>query len=160
MKRILISFLINIKRLVNKIISSVLLRVNSFQSNLIVCKGVFLSRKNRINIKGKNIYIGRYCHVGTNITIFSDVMIASSVSFVGGDHKFEEPSEVMFHSGRAMQLGVIIRNNVWIGHGAIILDGVTLSEGSIVGAGSIVTKSFPPFSIIAGNPAKLIRNRL
>jgi len=87
-------------------------------------------------------------------------MIASSVSFVGGDHNFENASEVMFHSGRAKQKGIIIESNVWIGHGAIILDGVTLSEGTIVGAGSVVTKSFPKFSILAGNPAKLIRNRL
>jgi galactoside O-acetyltransferase len=55
------------------------------------------------------------------------------------------------------QSDVVIGAKSWIGTRCIILKGVNLGEGSIVGAGSVVTHSFPPFSIIAGNPARLIR---
>ena len=52
-----------------------------------------------------------------------------------------------------------IRNDVWIGHGAIILPGLTVGNGSVIAAGSVVTKDVAPYSIVAGNPAKSIRNR-
>jgi maltose O-acetyltransferase len=55
---------------------------------------------------------------------------------------------------------VVIENDVWIGNNVIILPGRRISKGSIIAAGSVVTKDFPAYSIIGGNPAKLIRNRL
>jgi tetrahydrodipicolinate N-succinyltransferase len=54
---------------------------------------------------------------------------------------------------------VEVGNNVWIGHGSIILNNVIIGEGSVIGAGSIVTKNIPNFCVAAGNPAKVIRNR-
>jgi maltose O-acetyltransferase len=54
---------------------------------------------------------------------------------------------------------VIIEDDVWIGQRVIILPGVTLQIGTIVGAGSVVTKTFPPFSVLVGNPARLIKSR-
>ena len=53
---------------------------------------------------------------------------------------------------------VTIENDVWIGAGAVILNGVTIGRGSVVGAGSIVTKDVPPHTVVAGNPAKPIRH--
>ena len=50
-----------------------------------------------------------------------------------------------------------IEDDAWIGAGAIILPGVTIHKGAIVGAGSVVTKDVPPYSIVAGNPARVIR---
>ncbi|HCJ6120959.1 TPA: hypothetical protein NU536_004190 [Escherichia coli] len=55
--------------------------------------------------------------------------------------------------------GVTLGNDVWVGANAIILDGVNIGNHSIVAAGAVVTKSFPPYSILAGNPAKRVRDR-
>jgi acetyltransferase-like isoleucine patch superfamily enzyme len=52
---------------------------------------------------------------------------------------------------------ILIGNKVWIGFGAIILKGVTIGEGAIIGSGSVVTKDVPAWAIVAGNPAKIIR---
>ncbi len=52
---------------------------------------------------------------------------------------------------------VQVGHDVWIGHGVIVLPGITIGNGSIVGAGSVVTKDVPPYSIVVGNPAKVLR---
>ncbi len=54
---------------------------------------------------------------------------------------------------------IVIGNDVWIGYGSIILSGVTIGHGAVIGAGSVVTKDIKPYSVVAGNPAKLIRMR-
>ena len=57
------------------------------------------------------------------------------------------------------QLPIIIGNNVWIGHGAILIYGVTIEDGAVIAAGSIVTKDVKSNMVVGGNPAKLIRYR-
>jgi acetyltransferase-like isoleucine patch superfamily enzyme len=56
--------------------------------------------------------------------------------------------------------GIVIEDDVWIGAGARILDGVTIARGSVIGAGSVVTKSTQPYSIVVGVPAKIVSSRL
>ncbi|TGR67576.1 CatB-related O-acetyltransferase, partial [Mesorhizobium sp. M2D.F.Ca.ET.223.01.1.1] len=55
--------------------------------------------------------------------------------------------------------GITVGNDVWIGNGAMILPGVEIGDGAIVGAGAVVTKSVPPYAIVGGSPARLIRYR-
>jgi chloramphenicol O-acetyltransferase type B len=156
----LIHYLVGIKQFMRKLIMSLFLKVNCIEKNILISKGFTKSRKNKLELLGCNIYFGGNCHVGVNLTVQSFVMIASNVSFVGADHDITNPKELMFYSGRAKMLGVIIEENVWIGHGSIVLDGVAILEGTIVAAGAVVTKTFPKYSIIGGNPAKLIRSRV
>jgi len=55
--------------------------------------------------------------------------------------------------------GITVGNDVWIGYGATILDGVTIGDGAVIGARSVVTKDVKPYTIVGGNPARLIRKR-
>jgi len=88
------------------------------------------------------------------ITIGNFVMIGPRVSFEVAGHGlvFRE------NKGRgAIYKDIVVKDKVWIGAGAIILQGVTIGEGSVVAAGAVVTKDVPPYTIVGGVPAKVIK---
>jgi len=117
-----------------------------------------VSRKNRITI-GDHFFMGNFCHLAADLTIGDDVMFASFVSIVGGDHRFDDIETTMRMSGRAEFLPTTIESNVWVGHGAIIMHGITIHSGAVIAAGAVVTRDVPPNAIVGGNPARLIRER-
>lgn len=124
----------------------------------------YMGRNNLINVPnmkvGNDVYIGNNCHFSVDdLTINNYVMIASQVSIVGGDHRFDIVGVPCRDTGRANRLGVYIDKDCWIGHGVIILDGVRIHEGAIIAAGSIVTKNIEAYSVVAGIPARFIRKR-
>lgn len=108
---------------------------------------------------GDHVYIGNYCHIASRTQIGNFVMLASYVSIVGGDHRIDVPGTPMIFAGRDVNQSVIIEDDVWIGHGAILMHGVKIGEGAIVAAGAIVTNDVEPYAIVAGVPAKLVRMR-
>lgn len=118
----------------------------------------FFSSGRKISI-GNRTYIGRNCSLSCHLDIGDDVLIASYVSFVGGDHKIDRINVPMKDSGRDEIKPIKIESNVWVGHGAIIMHGVTLKSGCVVAAGAVVTRDVPSNAIVGGNPAKLIRYR-
>jgi len=95
------------------------------------------------------------------------VSIASGTSFViGGNHALDTittfPLKVLKWGEKSESISkgpVIVQDDVWIGTNSIILSGVTLGQGAVIAAGSVVTKSIPPYAIVGGNPAKIIRYR-
>ena len=98
------------------------------------------------------IYIGNYVMFGPNVTIR------------GGDHRTDLVGRYMITVKEDEKLpendkDVIIEDDVWVGCNVTILKGVIIGKGTVVAAGSVVTKSCPPYSIIGGNPAKLIKMR-
>lgn len=103
--------------------------------------------------------MGNYCHLSSNCIIGNNVMFASFVSLVGGDHKIDYTHELIRHSGPDVFKTTFIEDNVWIGHGSIIMHGVKIGTGAVVAAGSVVTKDIFKDEIWGGNPAKLIRKR-
>ena len=111
-------------------------------------------------IVGKRTYIGPYsCLSGYgNITIGDDCLIASHTSLYAHNYNFRNPDQLIREQGYSHK-GIVIENNCWIGSGVRILDGVTIGQGSIVGAGAVVTKDIPPNSIAVGTPAKVIGPR-
>jgi len=138
---------------------SIFLRQNLLSKRVLFANIPRVSRKNTITFKGSDIYFGYDCHVGANLIVENKVLIASNVSFVGGDHCFKSVGVFTKDSKRPLLKDITIKDDVWIGPGAIILQGVTLEEGAIVAAGAVVTHDVQAYSIVAGNPAKKIRDR-
>jgi len=109
---------------------------------------------------GNNSNIGRYSYVGCSglITIGDNVMVSPRVSFYAENHKFGDTNRPIRDQGITRE-PIVIEDDCWIASGAIILAGVKVGKGSIVAAGSVVTKDVPPFSVVAGSPARIIRSR-
>jgi acetyltransferase-like isoleucine patch superfamily enzyme len=94
---------------------------------------------------------------GAHIIIEDDVMLGSAVHIYVHNHRFDDPSVPIIDQGHYPSKSVFLKEGCWVGAGAIILPGVTVGENSIVGAGSIVVRSVPPRVLVAGNPARFIR---
>lgn len=94
--------------------------------------------------------------VTTSLVIDENVLIASNVFITTENHGIN-PELGPYINQQLVSGDVYIKRNVWIGEKVIILPGVTVGEYSIIGAGSIVTKNIPPYSIACGNPAKVIK---
>ncbi len=108
---------------------------------------------------GKSGYIGKGSTITNKVIIGDYTMLSTKVSIVGGDHNYELVGTPIVYSGRPTMPLTKIGNDVWIGHRVTILAGVTIGDGAIVAAGSVVTKSIPPCQIFGGVPAKFIKNR-
>jgi acetyltransferase-like isoleucine patch superfamily enzyme len=103
--------------------------------------------------------MGFNCHLGANMLVGDDVMFASEVAVVGGDHKIDHIEGPIRYSGRDEFKTAEFGDGCWIGHRAIVLHGVKIGMGAVVAAGSVVTRDVEPEAIVAGNPAKFIRYR-
>lgn len=109
-----------------------------------------------------NIYIGPGAHFDCagGLDIESNVIFAPDVTIYTRNHYFDgDDLRSLPFDNRVVLKKVEIQSNVWIGKGVIILPGVIVGEGTVVGAGSVVTKSVPKYSLVGGNPAKVIRTR-
>jgi acetyltransferase-like isoleucine patch superfamily enzyme len=104
--------------------------------------------------------IGNFTSIANNVVIGGanhpmDWVGMSPVFYQGRDSVTKKFSTFKLNDPKVCHIG----NDVWIGRSSIVLSGVTISDGAVVGAGSVVTKDVPPYAIVAGNPAKFIRNR-
>jgi len=105
---------------------------------------------------GDNVYLGYNSYYGQGeIEIHDDVLIGPFVSVTATNHLFSEKAH--FRNSKYEEAKIIIKKGCWIGAHVIILAGVTIGEGSIVAAGSVLTKNVLPYSKVAGVPAKCIK---
>ena len=102
------------------------------------------------------MFIGPQSWLAARMTIGNFVMFAGRVATVGGDHTFSTPGTPMIECERGESELVVIEDDVWIGHGAILMHGIRVGEGAIVAAGSVVTKEVLPYIIVGGIPARQI----
>tara|TARA_R110002050_G_scaffold131117_3_gene252868 strand:+ start:252 stop:791 length:540 start_codon:yes stop_codon:yes gene_type:complete len=108
---------------------------------------------------GEYGYIGKGAVICGRVSVGRYTMLATDVSILGGDHNINVLGTPIVFSGRPELKPTVIGDDVWVGHRAIIMAGVTIGSGAIIAAGSVVTKSVDPCSIVAGIPAKHIRYR-
>lgn len=110
---------------------------------------------------GHNSSIGAYSKIqNTKLTINNDVMIGEYLSILGGGHVFSRTDIPMRLQGQLPKTELIIEDDVWIGAHVIITSGCTrIGKGSIIGAGSVVTKDVETYTIVGGNPAHIIKKR-
>ncbi|MCA6485843.1 MAG: acyltransferase [Chitinophagaceae bacterium] len=109
---------------------------------------------------GDHSNIGPYCYIGCSgfISIGNNVMISPRVSIYAENHVFDSPDATIKSQGVKRE-SVVIEDDCWIAANSILLAGVTIGKGSVVAAGSVVTQDVPPFSVVAGVPARIIKNR-
>ena len=108
---------------------------------------------------GPYVFIGRRCTVGPGVKIGRYTMLASEVAIVGDDHNWTDPHVPMQFAGRPNQRRTDIGSDVWLGHGVTVLRGITIGDGAIVAAGSVVTRDVAPRQVWTGVPARHLRNR-
>lgn len=112
-----------------------------------------------------SVYIGNNVMAGENfvLTASADIVIEDFVAIAGdvfitsGNHGLDPESELCYGAQQYRGLPVLIKKGSWIGRKVCILSGVTIGEKCIIGAGSVVTKSVPSYSIAVGNPARVIK---
>jgi maltose O-acetyltransferase len=138
----------------------------------VICKHIFKFTGKNVNIErgvifgsgseieiGDNSGIGINCQMPSNVKIAQDVMMGPDVLILGQNHNYDSLEIPMRLQGADSREPVIIETDVWIGARVIILPGLRVGTGSIIGAGSVVTKDVPPFAICAGNPARVLKVR-
>ena len=131
-------------------------------------RGTILWAPNQLKI-GNNVYIGKWCTLQADIEIGNNIDIANQVGLIGKyDHDYSKVGTSIkdapwigdkSYDFKGKGQKIVIEDDVWIGYGAIVFTGVCVHRGALVAAGSVVTHDVPAYSIVAGNPAKVIGKR-
>jgi maltose O-acetyltransferase len=129
--------------------------INKCGKNLYINRSVHVSPN---IIIGDNCTINENCKIRANTTIGNYVIIAPGVNILTATHNFHDLTIPISLQGDK-QMSINIGNDIWIGTNAILLPGITVNDHSIIAAGAIVTKDVPAYSIVGGNPAKIIKYR-
>lgn len=110
-------------------------------------------------IVGDNCLIGRrnYISSGGSVLIGDYCMTAPDCRFLGGGHVYLSPFVPYISTGTQKDRRIKVGANCWFGVGAIILDGIEIGHGCVIGAGTLVNQNIPPFSIVVGNPCRIIK---
>ena len=135
-------------------------------------KRIFKSCGKNVNVErranfgsGRDIEIGDNSGIGINACIPSNTKIGKNVMMgpncyiLGSNHSFDRTDIPMMKQGFTIKKQTIIGDDVWIGRNVTMTSGRVIKEGSIIGACCVLTKDFPEYSIIGGNPSRLIRSR-
>ena len=127
---------------------------------------VFIGRNTILTCKDGDMEIGDAVSIGFNCSLFSassvrigpSTLLAAYCFVVGGGHEYDRVDIPIIEQARPSK-GIEVGSNVWLGTRVTVLDGIEIGEGAIVGASAVVTEDVPPFTIVAGIPARVIRAR-
>jgi len=132
-----------------------------FQScgeGVVVKQHAYFGDGNTLNV-GNRVRIGINSRIDRDVTLGDDVMIGQDVVILTSGHAYEDPTVPINQQGAAKSRPVKIGRDVLVGTRVVILPGVEIGEGSVIGAGSIVRSNIPPFSVAAGNGARVFWKR-
>ena len=125
-----------------------------------VCDGAIIAAYGGSIHIGQDCYIGPYCvlygHGG--LTIGDQTLIAAHTVIIPANHVYSDSQKPIAAQGETRK-GIVIGQDVWIGAGARILDGVAIGEGTVIAAGAVVNSNLPPHIVAAGIPAKQVKDR-
>jgi acetyltransferase-like isoleucine patch superfamily enzyme len=127
---------------------------------------VYIGRNATIYCQNGDIEIGDYANISSNCQIFSAksvkigkyLLMAAYCYLIGGGHKADQLDVPFIEQGR-IAMGITLSDNIWVGAGVKILDGVNIGKNVILATGAVVTKDVPDYAIAGGIPAKVIRDR-
>lgn len=130
------------------------------------CRGLCWIQPHVTVVHSERIRVGRTFGVNSGtyingvggVEIGDFVLIGSNVTLSSGRHPIEGPIPVF--SRQSVPAKITVKDDVWIGAGAVIMPGITLAEGTVIGANAVVTKDTEPYSVYVGVPAKRLRSRL
>src|SRR4029079_7562580 len=128
--------------------------------------GVFIGRNTILSCKDGDIDIEDRANIGFNSEVFSassvrvgsDTLIAAYCYIIGGDHDFSDPSQPVLAQSRRSR-GVIVGTGAWLVARAMVLDGVSMGDGAVIGAGAVVREAVPARAIAVGVPARVVGQR-
>lgn len=138
-----------------------------------LCGHIFRKCGKQVNVEkgayfgyGSHVSLGERSGIGVNarfygvgdISIGEGVIMGPDVVVLTENHRFQDVGIPIPGQGKEVS-SVVIEDDVWIGIRAIILPGVRIGRSSVIGAGAVVTKDIPPYSVVGGVPARVIRNR-
>lgn len=139
-------------------------------SNIQIGKNVAIGRGSWLNVNdrssqtvalsiGNNSFIGvQNCfNVGRSIVIRDYCLTAMNCAFIGSAHRYEDPMMAYSLTGTTLDGEIYVGANCFFGYGAQVIGNVRIGHGCVIGAGAFVRKDVPPFSLVVGNPAKVIK---
>jgi acetyltransferase-like isoleucine patch superfamily enzyme len=137
-----------------------------YDGSVDIAEGCSIGRYSVISPSGGFVSLGRNSLLNVSVALLGnggidigeDVLVGPNTTIVAANHQFGQTDEPINAQSLSAE-GITIHDDVWIGAGCTVLDGITLSEGAVVAAGSIVTSSVPENTVVAGVPAEVIDSR-
>lgn len=136
-------------------------QLKSLGINTYICDGVKMDNINNISI-GNHVWIGHRCYLDGSggLSIGNGTIIARETEILTQNHYFQGEDLVEIpYDKRFVKKPVTIGDNVWIGLRVLVIPGISIGEGAVIGAGSVVTKDVPPLAVVGGNPCRVIKYR-